>query len=99
MYRQTQGLTIGDASSVQAANMVMYIFFQQFNKMNHNLIWDHYRFIDDLFGICKKTSEELLSYFHYLNKRLELVSCHSSSGVQFPCLTSQCRSLHVAAPE
>lgn len=58
---------MGGASSVQAANIVMYKFFEKFNKSYPDLIWDHDRFIDDLFGIWNQTSEELNSYFNILN--------------------------------
>ena len=67
IYKQMQGLTMGGASSVQNANIIMFKFFERFNQKNPNLIWTHNRFIDDLFGIWNKTSVELNEYFDTLN--------------------------------
>ena len=67
LYKQIQGLTMGGSSSVQAANTVMYKFFEKFHKMHPNYIWNHDRFIDDLFGIWNNTLEELNIYFNVLN--------------------------------
>src|SRR6218665_3620502 len=46
IYQQLQGLTMGGASSVQAANIIMFKFFQKFHtdiaSINPNLnIWHH----------------------------------------------------------
>ena len=67
LYRQTQGLTMGGSSSVQAANIIMYKFFKKFSTDNPHLDWIHDRFIDDLFGIWNKSSDELDRYFETLN--------------------------------
>lgn len=58
---------MGAGSSVQAANIIMYKFFEKFNKIHPDILWNHDRFIDDLFGIWNKTSEELTIYFNILN--------------------------------
>ena len=72
IYKQLQGLTMGGASSVQAANIIMFKFFQKFHtdiaSINPNLnIWHHFRFIDDLFGIWNNSMMELKLYFNTLN--------------------------------
>jgi hypothetical protein len=66
-YKQTQGLTMGGGSSVQAANIIMYKFFERFHITYPNLKWDHDRFIDDLFGIWNKSLDDLNIYFNMLN--------------------------------
>jgi len=58
---------MGGSSSVQAANIVMYIFFQKFHTTYPKFSWEHDRFIDDLFGIWNNTKAELESYFELLN--------------------------------
>lgn len=73
IYKQMYGLTMGGSSSVQAANIVMYKFFQKFNtelvRINPNAtLWDHHRFIDDLFGIWNKSITEFHNYFNQLNQ-------------------------------
>lgn len=60
------------ASSVQAANIIMFKFFQKFHKDSLNLypdfkIWGHHRFIDDLFGIWNSNITEFETYFKLLN--------------------------------
>lgn len=67
LCQKMQGLTMGGAGSVQVANIVMYKFFQNFTNSHPSLIWDHVRFIDDLFGIWNKSSDELDRYFNTLN--------------------------------
>jgi len=71
-YRQLHGLTMGGSSSVQAANIVMYKFFQKFDadqrmKITNYNAWNHHRFIDDLFGIWNKPITEFHEYFKQLN--------------------------------
>jgi hypothetical protein len=61
-YIQNNGLTMGGSSSVQAANIIMYKFFVNFNRLYPTLIFDHFRFIDDLFGIWN-FEEIQLNYF------------------------------------
>lgn len=72
IFRQLHGLTMGGSSSVQAANIVMFKFFQKFDadqrlkNTNYNT-WKHHRFIDDLFGIWNRPILELHEYFKQLN--------------------------------
>lgn len=72
IYRQLQGLTMEGASSVQAANIIMFKFFQKFHKDSLNLypdfkIWRHHRFIDNLFRIWNSNITEFETYFKLLN--------------------------------
>jgi Reverse transcriptase (RNA-dependent DNA polymerase) len=66
-YKQIHGLTMGGASSVQAANIVMFKFFQRFFETHPDCYWDNFRFIDDLFGLWNKTEIELHTFLHTLN--------------------------------
>lgn len=67
IYKQIIGLTMGGASSVQEANIIMYKFFERFNHEYPSQVWDHYRFIDDLFGIWSNDENSLKIYFNTLN--------------------------------
>lgn len=79
---------MGGTSSVgpHAANIVLYKFFQKINRIHLNLIWDHARFIDDLFGTWNKPKSELYLYFNTLNAfnpSFKFTLNHSNKDIPF----------------